>query len=73
MTSEQLAELLRAAGKYCPHGMFTDPEGLAFLLGTTERTLSNWRAAGQGPVWVKLGRIRYDLADVAAWWAENKA
>ena len=35
------------------------------------RTLDGWRAAGKGPVWLKIGgQIRYRLADVLAYEAE---
>lgn len=38
------------------------------------RTLSNWRCAGTGPKFVKLGgRILYPVAEVEAWEARRTA
>ena len=46
---------------------FTDVE-VAEYLGIQSQTLRKWRAQGQGPKYVPLGRsIRYRLADVDAW------
>lgn len=71
MTADRLADLLAAGHKWNPHRLLTDAEGLAFLLDMTTRQLSNWRSEGRGPAWAKMGRIVYDLEDVARWWNEN--
>jgi len=41
------------------------PEALAAALGISEHTLANWRAAGQGPPYARVGDvIRYRDTDV---------
>lgn len=38
------------------------------LDGITEKTLANWRCAGKGPAYFKVGGlVRYKLEDVEAW------
>lgn len=42
------------------------PADAARRLGVTRGTLDNWRWAGSGPCYVKVGgRVRYRLADLA--------
>lgn len=46
---------------------------VAAMLGVKVTTLQNWRWAGRGPVFVKIGRlVRYTGADLAAWLEKNK-
>lgn len=41
---------------------------IAAVLGVAVNTLSNWRVAGEGPVYVKRGRkVYYSGRDVRAW------
>ena len=42
-------------------------------LGTSRRTLEDWRLRGGGPVYRKLGKrmVRYDPADLAVFIAEG--
>lgn len=43
-------------------------KAVAEMMSVPESTLRYWRAAGVGPLWVKLeGSVRYDLADVLAY------
>ena len=50
------------------------PGEVANLLGVKPKTLEAWRASGEGPPHVKVGRklIRYDPADVAIWMKEHR-
>lgn len=49
-----------------------DAPRLADYLGVTPQALSNMRAAGTGPRYLKLGRnVRYRWSDVEAWLDEN--
>ena len=42
------------------------PDEVAERLGVSERTLERWRAAGQGPAFVTIGRmVRYAESAVA--------
>ncbi|WP_447648084.1 helix-turn-helix transcriptional regulator [Microbacterium forte] len=44
------------------------PSELAEALGTTERTLSEWRIRGSGPAYLRIGRsVRYVPHDVDSW------
>ena len=44
------------------------PATLADALGTTERTLSEWRIRGYGPSYLRVGRtIRYRPEAVDSW------
>lgn len=44
------------------------PCTLAERLGTTERSLSEWRIKGRGPKFIRVGRgVRYRLDAVDAW------
>ncbi len=42
------------------------PEAAAAYLGTTKKTLENWRGAGTGPSYTKLSGkcVRYQLDDL---------
>lgn len=41
---------------------------VATILGTNPKTLSNWRTAGIGPRFVKIGsHVRYRTSDLDAW------
>ena len=48
-------------------------EVAAYLGGEfSEKTLANWRSAGKGPEYVKVGgRVRYRWSAVNAWLAER--
>ena len=44
------------------------PATLAARLGTTERSLSEWRIKGRGPKFIRVGRgVRYRPEAVDAW------
>lgn len=44
------------------------PSTLAERLGTTERSLSEWRIKGRGPKYIRVGRgVRYRPEAVDAW------
>lgn len=44
----------------------------AELLGLRQQTLENWRCAGLGPAFVKLGRqVRYDPRELQSWIAAH--
>ena len=44
------------------------PAEAAQKLGVEASTLANWRWAGRGPRYIRVGsRVRYRLADVASW------
>ncbi len=44
------------------------PTDLAELLGVPVATLANWRCAGKGPPFLKVGRyVRYRPRDVERW------
>lgn len=44
------------------------PSTLAERLGTTERSLSEWRIKGRGPKFIRVGRgVRYRPEAVDAW------
>ncbi|MBA8988889.1 MULTISPECIES: helix-turn-helix transcriptional regulator [Curtobacterium] len=41
---------------------------VAALLGVSPKTLANWRSAGVGPSYFKIGgRVRYDRAVILTW------
>ena len=48
------------------HG-FIDERGAAEFLGFTVRCLQGWRYRGKGPVYRKIGRVRYRRIDLTAW------
>ena len=44
------------------------PRELSALIGVSTGTLRSWRERGDGPAWLKTGKlIKYDRSDVAAW------
>jgi predicted DNA-binding transcriptional regulator AlpA len=48
------------------------PVDVAVLLGVPISTLANWRCAGHGPPYLRVGKyVRYRLADVEAWIASR--
>jgi excisionase family DNA binding protein len=55
----------------------TDPqnythEQAAKLLGVDSHTLYQWRAAGRGPAYFKMGRmVVYKMADILGWQERN--
>jgi hypothetical protein len=62
-----------------PRETYITPEKLADsiskILGSviTEKTLANWRSAGKGPEFIKVGRrVRYDLRSVNAWFEAQR-
>ena len=66
--ADRLAEKLKAAGKFCSGGgLFTDADGVAYLLGYTTRTLRTWREKHYGPPWIPGRRVLYDIASLAEW------
>ena len=45
-----------------------DEARLATKLGVSRKTLQSWRYAGQGPRFIKIGRlVRYRVADIDAY------
>ncbi|PYI69744.1 DNA-binding protein [Arthrobacter livingstonensis] len=49
------------------------PITLAKCLGTTERSLSEWRIKGRGPKFIRVGRsVRYRPEAVDAWLLANE-
>jgi hypothetical protein len=64
-------DLLKACGalniRPDPLGFVTDAQTCA-LLNVSKRTLCELRRRGTGPAYIQLGgRMRYCLADIAAW------
>ncbi len=48
-------------------------EQVADLLGFAPKTLANQRCRGEGPPFLKLGRlVRYDPEDVTLWISANR-
>ena len=47
---------------------------VANVLGIKPRTLEAWRAAGEGPPHIKIGKrlVKYDPADLAIWMKEHR-
>ena len=44
------------------------PAQVEFRYGFSERTLESWRHRGQGPTYIKAGRlVRYRIADFEHW------
>lgn len=64
-----------------PHLIFATPPGAlssvpaGAYIGVTRKTLSNWRALGEGPPYARLGksgaRIVYRVADLDQYLAEH--
>lgn len=48
-----------------------DTKNAAKYLGKSPKTLDMWRCKGEGPKWIKRGRVFYYLADLDAWLAGN--
>lgn len=49
--------------------MLLTPEHVARALGTTTKTLANWRSRGSGPAYVRVaGRVYYTRAAYEAYW-----
>lgn len=49
-------------------GRLLSPAELSELLGLPTATLANWRSAGKGPPYLRLGRhVRYVQAEVDHW------
>lgn len=45
-----------------------------FLGGLPGQTLANWRSAGKGPKFYRVGKhVMYRLSDVTAWLEEERA
>jgi hypothetical protein len=46
-----------------------DSHGAAPLIGVGVETLKRWRRTGHGPTYIRVAnnRVRYRLADIAAW------
>jgi predicted DNA-binding transcriptional regulator AlpA len=72
----ELTSLLSEAGNMSrasavrQESLATPAEVAAYLGGEfSEKTLANWRSAGKGPLYVKLGggRVRYRWSAVNAW------
>jgi predicted site-specific integrase-resolvase len=43
-------------------------EEVAAELKVDKKTLDNWRYAGKGPIYMKIGgSVRYDMADLHSW------
>jgi predicted DNA-binding transcriptional regulator AlpA len=56
-----------------PTPQLVKEDAAADMLGTTVRTLQDWRLTGRGPRYAKLGRaVRYDLADIRSWLESRK-
>lgn len=54
--------------------MVYSTKNLAELLGVTPQTVSNWRRAGEGPKWTRLGEkvVRYRKEDVEEFLAQGE-
>ena len=53
-------------------GPLLSPTELSELLGLPTATLANWRSAGKGPPYLRLGRhARYVQAEVDEWLASQ--
>jgi predicted DNA-binding transcriptional regulator AlpA len=54
-----------------PDGLLTEDETTAYL-GIVPNTLAKWRTRGEGPPFVRVGRlIRYDRAAIDRWVASQ--
>ena len=53
--------------------MLISPEETGQRLEKSQKTLANWRCAGRGPAYIKIGDlIRYDTNDLEAWLQSQK-
>lgn len=53
------------------------PKELAERYNMTQESLANWRLAGKGPAWIRLGsgkrpRVMYRMTDVLTWEKQNE-
>ncbi len=48
-----------------------DSRNAALYLGKSPKTLDMWRCKGEGPKWIKRGRVFYYLTDLDAWLTGN--
>ena len=48
-----------------------DCKNAAKYLGKSSKTLDMWRCKGEGPKWIKRGRVFYFLEDLDAWLQGN--
>ena len=55
-----------SAGHVCPDGRH-DEVAAAEFLGLKPATLRTWRSSGQGPSYVRAGRIWYYVDDLNSW------
>jgi len=53
-----------------PH--YYTPAELADLLRCSTGTLRNWRYRGEGPPYIKVGRVLYPVADLETWLATQQ-
>jgi predicted DNA-binding transcriptional regulator AlpA len=57
----------KSAATGSPDALVAPPEVSGYL-GIPEQTLANWRSAGKGPKWYKVGRhTRYRMSEVNSW------
>jgi hypothetical protein len=69
LTSEKLVECLRKAGKFVSDSsLYTNEEGLAYLLECSVPTVKNWRKAGRGPRAQYTTRVVFSIDEIARWW-----
>ena len=51
-----------------PASTLLDTAGAARYLGLSKGLLNNWRTAGEGPKWFKVGAaVRYRVSDIEEW------
>lgn len=56
----------------CSQRLLRQPEAADYL-GLSASTLSKMRIRGDGPVFIKLGKVvAYDISDIDAWWKERR-
>lgn len=56
-----------------PPAEYLDNDGAAAFLGLKPATLEIWRCRGEGPPFIKVGRVvRYSVADLREWLAERR-
>lgn len=48
-----------------------DSRNAALYLGKSPKTLDMWRCKGEGPKWIKRGRVFYFLEDLDSWLTGN--
>lgn len=53
--------------------LLSDTDASAYLGGIRPKTLKNWRSAGEGPSFIKVGRsVRYSVADLDQYLAASR-